>query len=109
MNSEVSLYQGGGLSSPRQARRMGRELERIDAGTQLGVARIDQATELQAARIGAVGYVGKRALHEVALVSQTEQQLAALVPIAAGRLQAIGDMTALSLADVVSDTIRKVR
>ena len=109
MGSDVSLYQAGGLMSPRQSRRMARELERVEAGTQLGVARIDQAAELQAVRIQAVGYVGKRALHEVALVSQTEQQLAALVPIAAGRLQAIGDMTALSLADVVSDTLRKVR
>ena len=42
-------------------------------------------------------------------LSQLEQQLAGLVPMATGRLQALGDMAALGMADVVSDTVRKVR
>ena len=56
----------------------------------------------------AVGYVGKRAMHEVAMISQLEQQLSALVPMATARLQAIGDMVALEAADVVADTVRRV-
>jgi len=50
----------------------------------------------------------KKAMQEVALVSQLEAQLSALVPMATGRLQAIGDMVALEAADVVSQTVRKV-
>ncbi len=105
--SEMSLYRAGGLS--RQSRRVGRELDRLDAQGQVQVAVIDHQAELQAARVQAIGYVGKRAMHEVALVSQLEQQLSALVPMATGRLQALGDMTALGMADVVSDTVRRVR
>jgi hypothetical protein len=56
----------------------------------------------------AVGYVGKKAMQEVALISQLEQQLSTLVPLATSRLQAIGDITALSAAEIVSDTVRKV-
>jgi hypothetical protein len=63
---------------------------------------------LQVARLAAVGYVGKKAMQEVALVSQLEGQLSALVPMATGRLQAIADMTALEAADVVSQTVRQV-
>ena len=105
--SDIALRGGAfGSMSPRGT---GRVLGRIDAQTQVGIAQIDQAAELQSRRVDAIGYVGKRALHEVALLSQLEQQLSALVPMAAGRLQALGDMAALGMADVVSDTVRKVR
>ena len=102
--SDIALR--GGAFGPRST---GRALGRIDGQTQLGLAQIDQAAELQSRRVDAIGYVGKRALHEVAMLSQLEQQLSALVPMATGRLQALGDMAALGMADVVSDTVRKVR
>ena len=74
----------------------------------MGVAEIEAEAELQATRVMAVSYVGKRAMHEVAVVSQLEQQLATLVPMATSRLQAIGDMLALDMADVVGNTVRRV-
>jgi hypothetical protein len=106
--SELSLYRANGLGR-REARMVGRELDRLDAHGQIQIAAIDHQAELQAARVQAIGYVGKRAMHEVTLLSQLEQQLSALVPISTGRLQALGDMAALGMADVVSDTVRKVR
>jgi hypothetical protein len=93
----------------RESRYSGRALARIDSRTELGLAEIESQAELQAARVMAVGYVGKRAMHEVAMISQLEQQLATLVPMATARLQAIGDMVALEAADVVADTVRRVR
>jgi hypothetical protein len=75
----------------------------------LELARINQQADLQAERIAAVGYVGKRALHEVAMLSQLEVQLSCLVPSATPRLQGIGDLTALAMAEVVSETVRKVK
>ena len=92
----------------RQSRYTGRALARLDGQTEIGIAEIESQAEIQATRVMAVGYVGKRAMHEVAMVSQLEQQLATLVPMATGRLQAIGDMVALSAADVVADTVRRV-
>jgi len=94
--------------SPREFRANGRALSRIDSQTEIGLAKIEQAAELQVGRVAAVAYVGKRAMHEVAMISQLEQQLSALVPMATSRLQAIGDMVALEAADVVSDTTRRV-
>ncbi len=92
----------------RESRYTGRALARLDSQTEIGIAEIESKAEIQATRVMAVGYVGKRAMHEVAMVSQLEQQLATLVPMATGRLQAIGDMVALSAADVVADTVRRV-
>ncbi|MGH3428789.1 MAG: hypothetical protein ACRDQZ_14690 [Mycobacteriales bacterium] len=99
---------GGGLAR-RESRRVGRELARMDGQGQLALARISQQADLQAERVAAVGYVGKRALHEVAMLSQLEVQLSALVPSAMPRLQGIGDLTALAMAEVVGETVRRVK
>ena len=106
--SEMSVYKPGG-DNRRESRRASRELERLSAQGHIQIAVIDHQAELQAARVDAIGYVGKRAMHEVALLSQLEQQLSTLVPLAGVRLQALGDMAALGMADVVGDTVRKVR
>jgi hypothetical protein len=98
----------GGLAR-RESRAVGRELSRIDAQGQIELARIAQQADLQAERVAAVGYVTKRSLHEVAMLSQLEVQLAALVPTAAPRLQGLGDIGALAMADVVSETVRRVK
>jgi hypothetical protein len=89
----------------RQSRYAGRALSRLDDRVTVGVAEIEAEAEMQATRVMAVSYVGKRAMHEVAVVSQLEQQLATMVPMATSRLQAIGDMLALDMADVVGNTV----
>jgi hypothetical protein len=93
----------------RDARTVSRELSRLDGRGQLELARIGQEADLQAERVTALAYVGKRAMHEVTMLSQLEVQLSALVQAATPRLQGIGDMTALGMADVVAETIRKVK
>jgi hypothetical protein len=99
---------GGGLAR-RESRAVSRELSRLDAQGRVGMARINQAADLQAERVAAVGYIGKRAMHEVAMLSQLEQQLSALVPMATARLQGMGDLSALAMAEVVGETVRKVK
>lgn len=99
---------GGGLMG-RDSRTLGRELSRLDGRGRIELARIDQEADLQAERLSALAYVGKRAMHEVTLLSQLEIQLSALVPAAMPRLQGIGDLTSLAMADVVSETVRKVK
>ena len=95
--------------SGREARVVSRDLARLDGHGRLELARVEQAANLQAARVRAVGYVNRRAMHEVAMLSQLEQQLASLVPMATGRLQAFVDLAALGLAEVVSDTVQRVQ
>jgi hypothetical protein len=99
---------GAGAIARRESRISDRALARIEARTEIGLGEIESQAELQAGRVMAVGYVGKRAMQEVAMVSQLEHQLATLVPMATSRLQAIGDMVALEAADVVSETVRRV-
>jgi hypothetical protein len=99
---------GAGLAR-RESRAVSRELARLDGRGRLEMARINQQADLQAERIAAVGYVGKRALHEVAMLSQLEVQLSCLVPSATPRLQGIGDLTALAMAEVVGETVRRVK
>jgi len=45
----------------------------------------------------------------MAMVSQLEVQLSSLVPAATCRLQGLGDLTALAMADVVGETVRRVK
>ena len=99
---------GGGLAR-HELRSVGRELSRLDGRGRVEMARINQQADLQAERLAAVGYVGKRAMHEVTMLTQLEVQLSALVPSAMPRLQGLGDLTALAMADVVSETVRRVR
>jgi hypothetical protein len=47
-------------------------------------------------------------MHVVAMSAQAEALLVAMVPHAAGRLQYIGDVVALQVADVISQTVRRV-
>jgi hypothetical protein len=99
---------GGGLAK-RDSRAVRAELSRLDAHGRVELARINQQADLQAERIAAVGYVGKRAMHEVAMLSQLEVQLCTVVPAATGRLQGMGDLAALVMADVVTETVRRVK
>jgi hypothetical protein len=96
--SELVPY-GRGLAT-REARVVGRELARLDAQGRLALARISQQADLQAERV---------AMHEVAMLSQLEVQLSALVPSASPRLQGLGDLAALAMADVVSETVRRLK
>lgn len=99
---------GNGLAK-RESRQVSRELSRLEGRGRVELARIDQQADLQAERVAAIGYVGKRAMHEVTMLSQLEVQLSALVPSAVPRLQAVGDLTALAMAEVVSETVRRVK
>lgn len=108
MNSELVPYQVRSMRG-KDRRQLGRTLDKLNAEVSRETARIEGAAEIQATRSDAVAYVGKRAMQDVALMSQIEQQLGLLVPAASGRLQLIADVTAMSVAEVVGDTLRQVR
>jgi len=96
---------GTNYIATRQSRQTNRALARIDDQVEVGLAEIRAKAELQVGKVVATTFVGKKAMHEVALLSQLEQQLAMLVPSATSRLQALGDMVALDAAEIVSDTV----
>ena len=86
-----------------------RALGRIEGGKVLAIAKVDAVAQVQAAQIDAITAVTQRGLQGAAFISQVEQQLAQVVPLAASRLQAIGDIGTLALAQVTMDTANKLR
>lgn len=105
MSSDLIRYTSPGLVS----RRVSRGLARLDDHAVLGNAEIQTAAGLQAAKADALCAVAGRAMQDVALLSQMEQQLAQTVPLASGRLAAIADAAALSLTGIVADTASRLR
>jgi hypothetical protein len=63
----------------RPSRYASKALSRLDDRVTIGVAEIEAEAELQATRVMAVSYVGKRAMHDIAMISQLEQQFAAII------------------------------
>jgi hypothetical protein len=92
-----------------RARNVSRELTKLDNRGRYELARINQEADLQAERVSAIGYVTHRAMIEVALLSQLENQLSELVPSATPRLQGLSDLGALSMAEVLTTTVRRVK
>ena len=80
----------------------------IEAQQASTMARIEAQAQVQAAKIHAAGFVGQQGLHAVAMVSQLESQLSQIVPAAVTRLQGVADLAALSIAEIVSETARKL-
>ena len=107
-SSEV-VPTGVGALVERKADRLARkQVEQLQRTKRVGLARLEVQAQLESARAQAVGYVGHQAMQTVAMVSQVEGQLGMACPLAVSRLQGIADMTALSLAEVVSDAARKM-
>lgn len=93
---------------PSGLSRHSRGLSRLAQSTDLAVARSTAIAEIESAKLDALQQIAGRAMQGVALVNQLEQQLAQVVPIAASRLQAIGDMHALATAEVVAQAPRRL-
>jgi hypothetical protein len=100
----IDLYGGN-----RYALQTARAVSRVNAQASVEIAHIDAKVSVQAAQIDALSAVAQRGLQGVAFISQVEQQLAQAVPLAATRLQAIGDIGSLGLSQIVMDTANRLR
>jgi hypothetical protein len=93
----------------RAVSRVSRELDRIIDAGEVDTADTLTKTERELNQLDGLQAISTRAMQGVAMVTQLEQQLATSVPLAASRLQAIGDMHALASADVVASAPRRLR
>ena len=89
-------------------RQTNRQLTRLGHSTDLAIASVESKAQIEAAKVHAVSYVGSQAMHAVAMVSQLEYQLGQTCPMAVTRLQGIADITALSVAEVVAGSVRRI-
>lgn len=105
--ANIEQYHTGG--SRAVSRQVARSLTRVEGNASLDIARVEARADIQAAQVDAMTAVTQRGLQGAAFISQVEQQLAQTVPLAASRLQAIGDIGALALSQIVMDTANKLR
>lgn len=104
----MSIQPYSSSTAVRSLSRAGRQVARVVDGTELEVVRVAGSAAIESAKLDATQAIASQAMYGVALVSQTEVQLAQLVPMASGRLAAIGDIFALSAAEIVSSTPRRL-
>ena len=105
MNNSVQLRSGVWQATRYEAK----ALTRINSGCNIATARTEAAGEVQVAKIDVMSGVTQRGLQGVAFLTQVEQQLAQVVPLAASRLQAIADIGTLGLTEIVMDTANDLR
>lgn len=84
----------------------GRAVNRLASHTELATMQSQARAQVEQARLDAIDQVAARGMQGVAMVTQFEQQLAQAVPLAASRLQALGDMHALQVAMELSSFTR---
>ena len=101
-----SSNQVGTTSSPYS--KIGRQVARVVNNTELAIVSVARRAAIESAKLDAMQAIASQAMHGVAMVSQTEMQLAQMVPLAASRLQAIGDMHALASVEIVSSAPRRL-
>jgi hypothetical protein len=105
--SEVQPYKSALLLGDigRQAER---KLQRMYARSAMERELLKRLAELEADTSDAITYVGLRALHNTAILSQTEQNLGQAVPHASGRLDLIASVTSLALADHAQQAFQRL-
>ncbi len=110
MNEIVPVNPGSGAAQldRRGSKSLQRTLGSLDRSKAVGMARIEVQAELQAAKAHAIGFVGQQGMQAVAMLSQLEGQLGQACPMAVTRLQGIADMTAMSIAQVIADSTRRI-
>jgi hypothetical protein len=106
MTTLIPLGPANGLAP--LSRGAGRALAHLSDQTVVAVATVQARVVHEEAVMDGIAQLGSRALQHVAMVTQLEQQLTQLVPLAASRLEAIGTVTALAMATELSDTARKL-
>jgi hypothetical protein len=77
--------------------------DRLPARTSRALAGIQQNAIIQAGRIQATAMVGREAMFAVADLSELEGQLAHLCPLATSRLDAIANITTLTISQRISE------
>jgi hypothetical protein len=86
-----------------------RMLDRVDRETDLKLALVQREVETEAAKVDGALRVAGKAAQGVAVLSQMEQQLTEMVPMATSRVAFVVDRTVLEIGEMVSDTCYRLR
>jgi len=111
MSNVVPYSSSSGLEglTPRAARALSRTLTNISAGNEVAIRRVEVEAEKAAAKLDAIDVTAGRAQILAAMRCQREQQLAAMVPMAATTLEAISQSATIASIETVMDLSHRLR
>jgi hypothetical protein len=107
--SELPVPYRRGALSKIEGRQAELKLAKLRHDAALEKERLRLAAEIEAVRVDSQIYVGRRAMRNVAFLSEFEELLARLSPTALSRVSAMADITCLSIAEMVSESARKLQ
>jgi hypothetical protein len=91
------------------ARETNRELIRAQGQAMVRALQTDVEARLADMKIGAAVGLGTSAQQHVATMTAMEGELMKAVPLAASRLEMIGNLTAIATTEIVTDAVAKFR
>lgn len=101
------IVPGGGLVPRRSP--LGRELARVNGTGLVRAAQTDIEARLTDLKLAAAAGLGTSAQQHVATMTAMEGELVKAVPLAASRLEMIGNLTAIGMTEIVTDAVSKLR
>ncbi|MCL2091635.1 MAG: hypothetical protein FWH11_10655 [Micrococcales bacterium] len=107
-NSGSGLVPGSGSGLSRRSP-IGRELSRVQGQAMVRALQTDIETRLADMKIDAVTSLGSSAQQHIAAMTAMEGELMKAVPLAAGRLEMIGNLTAIATTEIITDAVTKFR
>lgn len=111
--SELQHYGTGQQVSPTgshtPSRALGKQLSRIEGGGMVRAAQMDMEARLGQFKLAAASSIGRTAQSEIAMLTQMEAELTKAVPLAGNRLEMLGNLTTLQIAEMVADDLSKLR
>jgi hypothetical protein len=96
-------YERGTLS------RLERKRNKLQDEADLHKQRLRAQGEIEATRLDAFTHVARRAMYDASLLSLLEGSLSQLSPRSISRLEALGDIGALSLAEMLTEAARRLQ
>src|SRR5262245_14645545 len=111
MSNMIPYGNSNGLESlsPRPARALSRAIANISAGTEFAVRCDEAEADKAGAKLDAIDITAGRAQMLGAMRCQREQQLAAMVPLAATSLEAISQWATIASIETGMDLSHKLR
>jgi hypothetical protein len=100
---------GGGGLSPSRHSRLGKTVGQVQGEALVRATAVDLESKLDQLKLGCAASLASSAQTEVAMLTQVEGELTRAVPLAANRLEFIGNMATVHIAELVADGLTRLR
>ncbi|MDR1238435.1 MAG: hypothetical protein LBK28_09355 [Propionibacteriaceae bacterium] len=116
MSNQVQSYGGGGVlplagagGLPSPLSQTGRAIGRVQNQGLVRAAAIDVETTLSRVKLSGATSLARTAQSEVAMLTAVEAELIKAVPLAGNRLEFLGNMASIQVAEMLADDLTKLR